>query len=175
MNKKLVFSLALILISKLVFSQARTESLKINWPDEYKFKIGSDQDRKDVHLIELIPANQSIDDWKLIGSTLIYKGVTPMPIDTVPNVMFKEAQRTAFNGKLTIIEKQNQIKTPWIIFKIESSGFSTNPISESQLYYVIQGENSLYINFVAIKEKALPDDFTNRWDRVFKTSELVYK
>jgi len=45
---------------------------------------------------------------------------------------------------------------------------------ESQLYYIVQGNCSLYSNFVAIKEKSLTNEFVGKWKRVFKSSEFVY-
>jgi len=44
----------------------KIENLKIIWPEEYKRKIGSNQDDKSVHMMELIPGNESIDKWIII-------------------------------------------------------------------------------------------------------------
>jgi hypothetical protein len=175
MKKKYVLLLLLSLATTIVFAQAKTESLKINWPDEYNWTIGSDQNSEKEHLIELVPEKQDITNWKTLGSMLVYKGVKGIPIDTVPGAIFKTAQTSAIGPQLTIFEKDSQAKYPWIIFKIESAAFKNTPEPESQLYYVIQGETALYINFVAVKEKTLPEDMVKKWIKVFKASELVYQ
>ena len=162
-------------VTNLVFSQARVENLKMYWPDEYKWKVGSDQENATMHLLELVPQNESIDDWKTLRTMQSLKGVTNMPMAKVPDLMFQQAQKAAPNAKLMVYEKNDQVKAPWIIFKIESPEFTGKPTTESQLFYVIQGQTALYINFVSIKKKTLSDEFTKKWIGVFKSSELVYK
>ena len=72
-----------------------------------------------------------------------------------------------------MIEKDDKAKNPWILFKIEAPNFTNDKNPESQLYYIIQGEQSLYSNFVAIKEKKLSSEFIDKWTKVFKSSEFV--
>ncbi len=174
-GKRFIISCALSIIATLVFGQVKTEYVKIDWPNEYNWKVGSDQENSSTHLIELVPAKENIDKWKIMGSMLSYKGVKNVPINSVPDMMYKEAQKRATNPKLTIFEKDDQTKSPWVIFKIETAAFTENPQPESQLFYIIQGETALYINMVAVKEKELSNDFVNKWIKVFKASELVYK
>ena len=49
-----------------------------------------------------------------------------------------------------------------------------NKTSETSKSVTAFIKSSLYSNFVAIKEKILPDDFVQKWMRIFKASELVY-
>jgi len=157
------------------FCQDKTEGLKISWPDNFNWKVGSDQENDSQHLVELVPANESIDNWTILVTMQTLKGTVNVPIASVPAAMMSQAQKTAPDAKLTIFEKDEKAKTPWILFKIESPSFTNDPNPESQLYYVIQGQTALFINFVAIKRRGLPDDFSNQWKMVFKLSELVYQ
>lgn len=175
MKKRLVILFVLSILSSVVFCQTKGENLKIDWPDEYQWKVGSDQENDKRHLIELVPGDESIDNWKTLGTMDSFKGVTGVPIATAADMMLGEAKKTAPDAKLTIFEKDEKAKNPWIIFKIEAPGFINDPHPESQLFYVIQGQTALYNNFVAVKKKELSDDFVKKWIKVFKASELIYQ
>ncbi len=165
----------LSVISTASFAQDKTEGLKISWPDNFNWKVGSDQENDSQHLVELVLVNESIDDWTILATMQTLKGTVNVPIASVPAAMMSQAQKTAPDAKLTIFEKDDKAKAPWILFKIESPSFINDPNPESQLYYVIQGQTALFINFIAIKRRGLPDDFSNQWKIVFKSSELVYQ
>ncbi len=174
---KRTFAILLILtaVSTSAFCQDKTEGLKISWPENYNWKVASDQENDSQHLVELVPANESIDNWTILVTMQTLKGTVNVPIASVPDALMSQAQKTAPDAKLTIFEKHEKDKTPWILFKIESPSFTNDPQPESQLYYVIQGQTALFINFVAIKRRGLPDDFSSEWKLVFKSSELIYE
>jgi hypothetical protein len=175
MKRTLLVFFTLIVFCAPSFCQDKTEGLKISWPDNYNWQIGSDQENDSQHLVELVPADQTIDNWKILVTMQTLKGTVNVPIASVPEALMRQAQKTANGAKLTILEKDEKAKTPWILFKIESPSFTNDPTPESQLYYVIQGQTALFINFVAIKNRGLSDDFSNQWKIVFKSSELVYQ
>ena len=103
------------------------------------------------------------------------KGAKNVPMDKAMNLMYDQAKQNAPDATLTLIEKNETSKNHWILFKIEAPRFKNDKRPESQLYYVIQGESSLYSNFVALKEKKLSDDFVNKWKEIFKASELTFQ
>jgi hypothetical protein len=72
------------------------------------------------------------------------------------------------------MEESYNGKNPWVLFKIESPQFNNDKTPESQLYYLIQGETSVYPNFVAIKSKNISDDFFKKWASIFKNSKLKF-
>ena len=169
--KNHLFTLLLSFCSALSFSQA--EKIKISWPEEYKWKVLSDQEDKGVHMTELIPENESGEKWTIIGTTMSIKGAQNVPTDTMMNLMFDQTKANAPKAKLTEIEKGVKDSHPWIIFKIESPRFNNDKNPESQLYFIIQGTQSLYSNFVGVKKKELSADFVEKWSAVFKASEIV--
>jgi hypothetical protein len=175
-NMKHVLTLFLVLCfaSSHSFGQKR-ESLKIVWPEEYKWKVGSNQETETVHMMELIPGNETVENWTIIGTMMSYKGAQGLPVDKAMNLMFDQTKKNASNAKLTLIEKDEAAKHPWILFKIESPKFNDDPNPESQLYYIIQGSSSLYSNFVALKKAKLDDDFVNKWKGIFRAGEFVYE
>jgi len=95
--------------------------------------------------------------------------------DQVVEMYRQSSQKESPKAKLTVIEDNNKVKNIWVLFKVETPSFPNDPNPESQLYYAIQGEVALYINFIAIKEKTLSKDFLSKWTKVFKNSELVYQ
>jgi hypothetical protein len=173
---KQIFTLlfAICFVSSHSFGQKR-ETLKIVWPEEYKWKVGSNQETETVHMMELIPGNETVESWTIIGTMMSYKGAQGFPVEKAMNLMFEQASKNASDAKLTVVEKDEAAKHPWILFKIESPKFNDDPNPESQLYYIIQGSSSLYSNFVALKKAKLDDDFVNKWKRIFKASEFVYE
>jgi hypothetical protein len=165
----------LILLTSGAFAQEKIENLKIVWPEEYKWKVGSNQEDGAMHMLELIPGNEKIDKWTIMGTMMSIKGAKNVPMDKVMAAMFEQAKKNAPKATVTLIEKNEDVKNHWIIFKIEAPRFNNDKNPESQLYYVVQGESSLYSNFVAVKEKTLSDDFVTKWKLIFKASELVYE
>jgi len=174
-KRTLIILLTLITTSTLAFCQDKREGLKITWPETYTWKVGSDQENDSQHLVEMVPAEQTVDNWTIMVTMQTLKGMVNVPVATIPEALMSQAQKTAPEAKLTIFEKDEKAKTPWILFKIESPSFTNDPQPESQLYYVIQGQTSLFINFVAVKRRGLTDGFESEWKLVFKSSELVYE
>ncbi len=164
-----------LLLAFTSFSQNGIESLKVHWPEEYNWKIGSNQENDKMHFIELVPGDQSVENWKIIGTMISIKGMRNLPLDVYINMTFELTKEKAPKAKLTIIEKDETGKNHWAIFKIESSRYIGDKNTESQLYYIVQGESSFYSTFVALKEKKLKNEFVEKWIKVFKESELVYQ
>lgn len=123
-------------------------------------------------MTEYLPKKESIDSWTILGTTMIYKGKAGVPIEAPMNIMFNGAKKNAINPTLTVIDKKVDGDNPWILFKIEAEGFTNDKTPESQLYYIIEGENDLYSNFVAIKKSSLPAEFVDQWTAIFKASQF---
>jgi len=169
--KKILAALAICLMPAAnIFAQ---ETLKINWPEEYKWKTGSDQENTSMHMVEMVPGNETIDRWTIIATTITVKGARHVPVDTAMNMLYRQARSNSEKARLTLVEKNDTARHPYIIFKIESPSFTDSPQPESQLYYIIAGDAATYTNFVAIKQAHLPANFTDRWTKIFRESTLV--
>ena len=166
----LLISLCLVGIT---YGQEKKEIIKIPWPPEYKWKIGSDQEDQNIRIIELIPENESIEKWTIIATVVLVKGARNVPIESAMNLTFDQAKANAPKAKLTLFEKDEKSVHPWILFKIESPNFKDDKNPESQLYYIIQGDENLYSNLVAMKEKTLSQEFVEKWSGIFKASQLI--
>lgn len=151
------------------------ESLTLDWPDEENWKVGSKQENGQITMVELIPANETLENWTEFGSMMSIKGVQNVPMDKAMNMMYEQAKKQSPEAKLTFIEKDESVKYPWIIFTIESPSFKNDKTPESQLWYIVQGKISLYTNFRAVKKSTISSDLKEKWIKFFKTAQIVNK
>lgn len=168
--KKLFLMTLFLSITNLIFSQ---ESLKIIWLEKYEWKLLSNQENDNVHIIEIIPGKEEAENWTMLGQMMSIKGALNVPMDKAKDLMFEQTKTTSPKAKLTVIEKNEQDEYPWILFKIENPNFEGDKKPESQLWYIRQGKTSLYVNFIAKKKKKLKEEFVEEWSKVFKESEFV--
>ncbi|WP_345947838.1 hypothetical protein ABDD95_13380 [Mucilaginibacter sp. PAMB04274] len=155
------------------FAQSQQETLRLFLPSEYNWKLGSDQESGKNRMMELIPKNETLNNWSIIVTTVSMKGVKNMKLDPIMNAIFEKTKSRTPQSKLRIIERKDSGTNPWIIFKIEPGLNVKNP--ESQLYYIFQGNQNLYNNFVAVKKDMLGPLLVEKWTKAFKASKLVYK
>lgn len=149
------------------------ESLMLDFPDSENWKVGDDQENNQQHVIDLIHSNETIDKWTELANMTSIKGVTGVPMDKAMNLMYDQSKQNAPEAKLTFIEKDESAEYPWIIFTIEAPGFKNDKTPESQLWYIVQGKQALYTNFVAIKQATLTQTFKDKWTKFFKTGKIV--
>jgi hypothetical protein len=173
--KQITLFIVGILFSTVSLAQKKFESLKITWPEEYKWKTLASHDDKKTGLVEMIPAADKPDNWTIFATMMSFKDIkivsTKKIVQTYKESSRKESPRTS----LTVLESNDSAAHKFVMFKIETESFPEDPRPESQLYYAIQGESTLYVNFVAVREKQLSSDFVSKWTKVFKSSEFVYK
>lgn len=163
-------------ISQFCAAQPPTgESLMLDWPDSENWKVGADQGNAQQHVIDLVHTNETIDEWTELGNMTVIKGVKGIPVDKAMNLMFDQARQEAPNAKLTLIAKDEKAEYPWIIFTIESPNFKNDKTPESQLWYIVQGKQSLYTNFRAIKQATIPADLKDKWTKFFKQGKIINK
>ena len=174
--KKQLFVLILLLnvLCLTANAQAKRESLKILWPGEYQWKIASNQQNAVTQIIELLPAGQTLNNWTIIGTMQSIKGMQHTSMPAAIKMTLDKLKGNIPKAKVVVIERNEKVKNPWIIFKIESPYATNNKVPQSQLYYIIQGDQSLYTNFVAVKEKTINSLFAEKWVKVFKSSTLVH-
>ena len=155
--------------------QLQGESFMLNWPEEENWKIGNSQENTQMAMLELIHANETLENWTEMGTMMSYFGSKPIPMDQVMNILFEQSKLNAPKANLTFIEKDETAAYPWIIFTIESPNFKNDKRPESQLWYITQGKQALYSNFRAIKEASIPDVLKEKWIKFFKTGQVVNK
>ena len=154
--------------------QATTkETLVLVWPENEHWKVGDDQENELQRVVDYIHSNETVDKWTELGNMTVIKGVTGVPMDKAMNLMFDQSKEHAPKAKLTFIEKDENAEHPWIIFTIEAPAFKNDNTPESQLWYIVQGKQSLYTNFIAVKKATLSLEFKDKWIRFFKRARVV--
>lgn len=92
------------------------ESLLLHWPESENWKVGSSQENDKMAMLELIHANETLENWTEIGTMMSIKGARNIPMDQAMNMMFEQAKLQAPKSKLTFIEKDENVDHPWIIY-----------------------------------------------------------
>ena len=172
---KRVFFIMVLVLSQIYFGQERRQNLQVHWPEEYKWKIITNQEDDTVHFIELIPEKETPDKWTLIGTMTSFKKTIVPSADIIIKIYEEASLKESPLAKLTVLEKSKEGDGIWVLFKVETPSFPNDPKPESQLWYVIQGEYTLYSMFIAKKEKTLSEESVKRWSKVFKSSEFSYE
>ena len=173
--KKLILAVLLSGFTVTSSFAQKTENLQIAWPGDYKWKVASNQRTAAANMIELIPGSETVSNWTIMATMMSYKNMKVPVISKVPPMLFATTKKNAPSAKLTVIEQGVKMGHQWIIYKIESPSFKNSPKPESQLYYAIQGDKTLYVNFVALKSPTFPTVYVFKWTNVFKASQLVYR
>ncbi|HRO43313.1 MAG TPA: tetratricopeptide repeat protein [Flavipsychrobacter sp.] len=155
--------------------QQSGESLMLDWPETENWKVGSNQENEEMAMIELIHANETLENWTEFGSMISIKGAKNVPMNTAMNMMFEQAKQNSPKAKFTFIEKDESVEHPWIIFTIESPYFNNDKRPESQLWYIVQGKQALYTNFRAVRQAIIPTHLKDKWIKFFKTGQIVNK
>jgi tetratricopeptide (TPR) repeat protein len=153
--------------------QQAGESLQLRWPESENWKVGAEQENDQQHVIDFIHTDETIEAWTELGNMSAIKGVKGVPVEEAMNLMFDQAKQNAPKATLTFIEKDETTEYPWIIFTIEAPYFKNDKTPESQLWYIVQGKQALYTNFIAVKQATIPENLKEKWTAFFKTGQVV--
>jgi hypothetical protein len=168
---KALLSIILLIAMAPAMTAQQKESIKIDWPKDWK--IGSDQQQGQLHMVEMIPKKDDIEKWTTMGTTMTLSGVTGVGPEAVMQMTMDQTKKNAPDATLIEIARDLTAENPWILFKIEAPHYTNADYTESQLYYAVQGKQNLYSNFVALKVKELPKDFVDKWSAIFKASKIT--
>ncbi|MEM9935519.1 MAG: hypothetical protein AAF824_17980 [Bacteroidota bacterium] len=170
---KFLSTILLLLGLGATLSLKSQESLMIHWPEEYEWKVLNNQENQQNHVLELIPGNETAENWTILGFMMSLKGITEASLDQLQAAYHQSATEYNENAKLTLLERNEEDEFPWILFKIENEYFDEFKHNESQLWFIRIGNTSTYSNFVAIKEIELEEAFIIKWSAIFKASQIV--
>ncbi len=171
---KYLLVLILIFLQSISFGQTKIESLNIDWPNDWKIIVKSEDSTNRQSITQLISIEEDIKKWSTIGNVMVLKNYKGPNLETVLNIFLNGHKKESSKAKITILEKNDTAKHFWVLYKVETSDFPNDPIPESQITYLIQGDTSLFMAFVIIKEKALSDDFILKWSKILKESRLTF-
>jgi len=163
----------LILFHSLLYAQ-HSEYLEFDWMKMEGWKIGFQQETEKMLIIEYIPEKQSIDTWREIGTIQMIKmdNVRNFTPKQMMEFMHKQGLDKAPKAKLTYIAQNDSIDYPWIQFKIEAPEILDNPNSESQLYHMIQGKETLFVIIWGIRRWEIYEEELNKWTKILLKAKV---
>jgi len=175
--KKFIPLTLLLLYTAVSFAQARQQVLVTPLPEEYTFKVGSDENLGNMHVTQSILTDEVPDKWTLLINNTVIKNISDLTPPGIIEMYKKSTKEEAPQAKLTVIESKPKVKNKsvYVIFRVEIPRFHYDPQPQSRLYYIVQGDNELFVNYVAVKSPTLDKAFENKWIKVFKASKLEYK
>ena len=158
-----------------VSGQFKKESLKIYWPEEYKWKTVYNVEDSTMSLTQIIPQSETTTSWTIAGTIRVSKKLAFTDISLAIKSYTDAAIKESAKAKVTILEKSDSSKNYWIILKTETPDFPNDPNPESDLYYIYQGSQNHYAAFVGIREKQFSKEFEKKWVEIFKKSSLRFE
>lgn len=153
----------------------KQEAFLLDWPDEEKWKLGANQKNSKIAMMDFIHEDETLENWTELGNMTVYYDVKGVSVDKLMNILYESAKVKSPDAKLTFLEKNEETKNPWILFKIENPLITDRNHPESQLWYVVLGEITVYSNFRAIKKASLPDDLVEKWSKMLKKGQVVIR
>lgn len=151
------------------------ESLQINWPESENWKIGVEVDNETTHDVDMIHSNETLEAWTEIVTMTIVKNTSRVPMDEAMKLTLEESKKRFGDVALTFIEKDENTEYPWIIFTVESPSPKSYEATEARVWYIVQGKQALFTNFVAIKQATVSPEMKAKWVKVFKATKVVTK
>ncbi|SFW66696.1 hypothetical protein [Chitinophaga sancti] len=153
----------------------RRETLKMVVPGLSSWKILFEGEDSVNYIKQLIPANETKENWQTTINQTFVKGIKVEKIHQVVDIFVTASKSETNLTKTTIINEVEGPGQKWALFKAETPYYPNDPRPESQLYYLLQGKDGVHVAFVAIREKQLSPEFVKKWTEIFRKSSLVYE
>ncbi|WP_281635926.1 hypothetical protein [Flavobacterium marginilacus] len=164
--KSIVLSASFICSISNAQSNSKKEKFTINWPKDEGWHIVDQQDdvRGMLTGIRFLKGKEFIGNSSEMVATDICRDSLYVPLSRVE--AFYPPLKNIPATKRTIIERDDKAQYPWFILKIEH-------VSESQIWYVIQGKNELFCNVWLTQQKEITPESQEKWVKVFKSSKIM--
>lgn len=164
--KKIILSISFFCLAVSTEAQSFEEYISVNAYPHYTLKIA----KHEQNGVVLIPKDERIDSFSLFVSISQFDE-NRHSLGKVLN-KFKEAVDTT--STISIIEQEEKTKYPFLLFTLEKQA-TNEEVAKSDLYYIIQGKEILFIVYTEIKKELFDTDFISKWKEIFKNSKVVTK
>lgn len=152
------------------YQRIKNEIVYVNLPDKKNWEI-HDQSVKDNQYLILLNNEKTKENLSLIRS----KGVKNSNLEQVLNDAYNNLKGKSGATRLNFIEKDLNAKDPWIMYLVNNVTNETRNIIESQVWFLIQGENSLHTCVLSIQSDLLTKEKKEEMIQLFKTAKIVYQ
>lgn len=152
----------------------KMERFALDWPDDENWRVGDNQSTKEINTMVLLRDNETFANWTELGQMQSLIGIRNLDLESGMNMLFEESKKTCESPNLTFLEKDLKAEYPWIMFTIDCAEYKKDDNPESQLWFLIQGKTSFYMNFRAIKKAKIDDENKVKWSKFFKEGRIDY-
>lgn len=172
---KQVFLVIIMLVSISVTAQSKREVLKINLPGDYKWKMTYNFEDSSKSFTQYLPESDEPANFTLACTIEVRKNIVMPDMELLIKSLSDVAIQESAKAKVTVIEKNTKEKNFWVIMKTETSDFPNDPKPESDLYYIYQGNQNVFVTYVSLREKQFSEAFLEKWIKAYKNSIVRYE
>lgn len=151
------------------------ETLFFQLPDHENWKLKNNNSDENISTIDIIKNDKNKNDWEDILNIVTVFNVKPRKseLDFMMDMVLKQSKEKAPNAKSTLIDKEEDADYPWIMFKNECPEIKGLEQTESQIYFIILGEATIYICSRSIKSNKFSEDKEKIITEFFKTTNVL--
>lgn len=165
-------------VSNCIEESLPVESLFFHFPDHENWQLKSNQRNKTMSSTDYTKNNKDLDKWDEILNVITVFNVKPKKneLEKMMGMVLKQSAEKAPNAKSTLIDKEEDTDYPWIMFKNECPEIKGLEQTESQIYCIFLGEETIYIcsrsiksdKFTEVKEKIITGFFKTAFIHKYK-------
>lgn len=161
--------------SKCLENVLPVETYFFQLPDHENWKLKSSQSDKEMSINDFIKNDKSLQDWDDILNIVTVFNVKPQKseLNFMMDMVLKQSKEKAPNSISTLIEKDKNAEYPWIMFKNECPKIEGRGQTESQIYFIILGEATIYICSRSIKSDKFTEDQEKIITGFFKSTNIL--
>ncbi|MBC9933005.1 hypothetical protein [Chitinophaga qingshengii] len=141
------------------------ESLKIDFPTDVTWKIQSETDDSTTHAMQLLPIDESAEQWTRCINLVTIKQKVQQKIEQTILSYKTQVKESYPDAHFTVLSKGGN----WGLFKVETN----HPKPEASLFYVLQTDASMHTISITFPKPTLSDDLLDKWTKIFRNGKLV--
>ena len=150
------------------------ETFVLEWPAK-EWKLVQKENMGVFTMYNYVHPNESLEQWTERGNTTVYYKQEPAPMDTFMYRIYRQTAMMFPSAKLTLREKDEKAKYPWIIFTIDIPEGISNVQSISEIFYVTLGKTGFYTNQISVKRTQVSAEEVKKWSAFFKKAKVINK
>lgn len=152
------------------FKVIKKEQFFVNIPDKENWKITDQSYKNNQHIILI--ANTKTSEYLNLTSHIEVKSTD---LTKAMNDSYKITKGKSQDTKLSLIGKDLKAKEPWIMYVIQNIINEECNCKESQVWYLVQGENCLHTCFIATGKEPFTNEKKEEFIKVLKTAKIIYQ
>lgn len=151
------------------YKENKNERFFVKLYDKENWKITNESYKNNQHIILI--ANENSEHLSLTSNI----GVKNINLIQAMDDSYKIAKIKSQDAKLSLIEKDLKAKEPWIMYVIQNVINEECNCKESQVWYLIQGENCFHSCFISARNDLFTNEKKEEIIKTFKTAKIIYQ